>query len=96
MTYDEALLRLLNHANLPDSHTEMLLRDASFIFVLDKVDQERILVDFKPLFEDIIACLEVVNFNHCHLKTRIISWRSLVSFSGSNDLNVRIRLAETR
>lgn len=62
MTYIEATLRLLNHANLvSDPQTEEESRHESFLFVLYQAEKDQKPPNLDPLFEDIVVCLEVVN-----------------------------------
>ncbi|MCL4298953.1 MAG: hypothetical protein KJ077_24665 [Anaerolineae bacterium] len=75
--------------------TDTVARLLEIINSNDLAEVARIVADelLTELYEQRV---EVQEFNHCHLKTRISTWRSLESFSGVNDLTVRIRAAETR
>lgn len=62
MTYAEAVLKLLIHANIvPDSHMTRLPEHQSFLHDLYISGCEQKLANLNLPFEDIIDCLEVVN-----------------------------------
>jgi hypothetical protein len=58
MTYADAVLRLVNHANLPGGELPM---EESLLGALWIASQGRPPPDIDPLVNDVIACLEVVN-----------------------------------
>src|SRR5690349_19037598 len=57
MTYPEAIQRLRNHANLDDH----LASGESLAGLLSQVRSDQPFPDIRPLVEDIIRCMDVVN-----------------------------------
>ncbi len=58
MTFEEAIARLCNHANLPGGQ---LPETESFGWVLWDAERNRVAPDVQPLCGDILDCLEAVN-----------------------------------
>ena len=58
MEYSQALQRLRNHANTPGSN---LPEGESFLFALWEADRGTRMPEIRPLFENILACLEAIN-----------------------------------
>lgn len=58
MDYLQALQKLRNHANMPGTN---LPESESFLFALWQAGRQLRIPELEPLFDDIIACLEIVN-----------------------------------
>jgi hypothetical protein len=62
VNYDEALVRLWNHANLPEK-TGTPGPEESFLATAWKVQQTKTPQDFQQLYQDILNCLQAVNLS---------------------------------
>ena len=89
MDYSHALQRLSNHANAAGS---TLPEGESFLFALWQADRQSLAPELRGVFEDILACFEVVNhaLNTQHpsdtiegrwRRCRVHSWRMFHSCS---------------
>jgi hypothetical protein len=61
MEYEDARARLLNHGNLMVNGANALPDEASFLFALWQAEREKVRPNINSHYEDMLACLEVVN-----------------------------------